>query len=261
MSLSWPEPAGWPDDARRDRLIGDWHMYQRTGGHRTSTDDLVTAWYAAHRCTRRPERYLDLGCGIGSVLLMVSHKLRPRECIGIEAQSQSAAMARRSVLELPTDASPIEVRHGDFRSAGLTSADRFDLITGSPPYFPLDAGVLPNDSQRRACRFEARGGVEDYLQIGKRHLSDDGSMFLVFQTRWSERVLKAADAAQLFLTGRADFQMRRDREQPFLTVYAFAHAPASSVHQFSCPVREADGKVSAAYQALRLELGVSSPVL
>ena len=32
------EPTGWPEDARRDRLIGDWYIYQRTGGHRTSTD-------------------------------------------------------------------------------------------------------------------------------------------------------------------------------------------------------------------------------
>ena len=37
------EPVGWPDDAGRDRLIGDWHIFQRSGGHRTSTDDLITA--------------------------------------------------------------------------------------------------------------------------------------------------------------------------------------------------------------------------
>ncbi|MBW2376977.1 MAG: hypothetical protein JRF55_13495 [Deltaproteobacteria bacterium] len=86
----------WPEDAGRDRLIGDWHIYQRTGGHRTSTDDLITAWYAVHRNPDPPERYLDLGCGVGSVLLMVSHKLRPKIVLGVEAQAQSLMMARRA---------------------------------------------------------------------------------------------------------------------------------------------------------------------
>ena len=79
--MDWPEPTGWPADARRDRLIADWHIYQRRGGHRTSTDDLITAWYAVHRRPQRPQRYLDLGCGVGSVLLMVSHKPSISNCV------------------------------------------------------------------------------------------------------------------------------------------------------------------------------------
>ena len=59
-----PNPEGWPEDAGRDRIIGDWHIWQRKGGHRTSTDDVLTAWFAASRFGRRPERYLDLGCGV-----------------------------------------------------------------------------------------------------------------------------------------------------------------------------------------------------
>ncbi len=256
-TLDWDEPEGWPSDARRDRLIGSWHIYQRHGGHRTSTDDLITAWYASHRSDKRPERYLDLGCGIGSVLLMVSHKLAPRMSVGVEAQPQSALMATRSVEELPADACSIEIRRGDFRSAALGSDERFDLITGSPPYFPLDAGVLPQDAQRRACRFEARGGVEDYLATAKRHLSNTGRFYLVFQSRWNERALTAADQLGLHLRGQADFHMRRDRAQPFLSVFEFAQQPAQAVHRFTCPVREADNSISEAYQAIREELGLN----
>ena len=99
MRVPWDEPEGWPDDVRRDRLIGDWHIYQRTGGHRTSTDDLITAWLASQSVASPPARYLDLGCGIGSVLLMVSHRLTPTVAIGVEAQPQSAHMAKRAVAE------------------------------------------------------------------------------------------------------------------------------------------------------------------
>jgi len=102
--------AGWPNDAGHDRLIGDWHAYQRTDGHRTSTDDLFTAWYAVHRQPHGPARYLELGCGVGSVLLMVSHPLRPRSVLGVEAQAQSVAMARRVIAELPEHGNHIDVR-------------------------------------------------------------------------------------------------------------------------------------------------------
>ena len=182
------EDADWPADAGRDRLIGDWHIYQRTGGHRTSTDDLITAWYAVHRNPDPPERYLDLGCGVGSVLLMVGHKLRPKIVLGVEAQAESLMMAKRAVAELPEHGSHIELQQADFRDVDF-GGERYDLITASPPYFPIGSGVLPDDPQRRACRFETRGGVEGYLETAARAMGERSRLYIVFQTLWSERVI------------------------------------------------------------------------
>ena len=49
--------------------------------------------------------------------------------------------------------------------------EQFDLITGSPPYFPPDAGVQSEHPQRLACRFELRGTVADYCAAAARHLA------------------------------------------------------------------------------------------
>jgi len=250
------ERMGWPDDAGRDRLIGDWHIFQRSGGHRTSTDDLITAWYAIHRNPVAPARYLDLGCGVGSVLLMVSHKLRPKIALGVEAQAQSVAMARRAIAELPEHESQIEVRHADFRDLDF-GGERYELITGSPPYFPLDAGVLPDDAQRRACRFEERGGVEAYVETASRALGERARLYVVFQTRWSERVTAAAVEHDLHLSGRADFSTSADKPGPFLTVFELSRQPAEAVHRVRCSVRDADGRISGEYQRIRRELGVA----
>jgi tRNA1Val (adenine37-N6)-methyltransferase len=255
--VDWQEPTAWPDDVRRDRLIGDWHIYQRSGGHRTSTDDLITAWYAVHRNPDRPARYLDLGCGVGSVLLMVSHKLRPLAGHGIEAQPQSVLMAQRAVAELPKHDSAIQVEQADFRGFD-TNGEPYDLVTGSPPYFPLNAGVLPDDAQRRACRFEARGGVEDYFAAAARALTARARFYLVFQTQARERVLSAATRHELHLTGQADFLMRSDRHEPFLSVFEFARSPVAEVHRFRCAVRDERGELSPDYMAIRRELGVES---
>lgn len=258
LLMDWQEPSGWPDDAARDRLIGDWYIYQRKGGHRTSTDDLITAWYAIHRRPQQPARYLDLGCGIASVMLMVSHKLQPPLAKGVEAQAQSFAMAERSIAELPEHDMDLRVQHSDFREVDF-AGQRYDLVTGSPPYFPLNAGVLPNDAQRRACRFEARGGVEVYLETAARAMSEEGRFFLVFQTRSRDRVLDAARVQDFHLAGQADFLMRRDREEPFLSVFEFSRQPQSTPDYFRCPVRDADGEISPEYLEIRRELGVSPP--
>ena len=249
------DPA-WPEDAGRDRLIGDWHIYQRTGGHRTSTDDLITAWYAVHRNPSPPERYLDLGCGVGSVLLMVSHRLRPKTALGVEAQAQSVAMARRAIAELPEHGNHIDVRHADFRDVDF-EGERYDLITASPPYFPIGTGVLPDDPQRRACRFETRGGVEGYLETAARAMGDQSQLYIVFQTLWSDRVMASAAHHGLHLSGQADFSMRANNLAPFLSVFEFSRRPVDAPHRFRCAVRDAGGNISPEYQRARLELGVA----
>jgi tRNA1Val (adenine37-N6)-methyltransferase len=249
------EATDWPADARRDRLIGDWHLYQRTGGHRTSTDDLITAWYAVHRCVERPLRYLDLGCGVGSVLLMTSHKLRPQVAHGVEAQTRSVAMACRTISELPANDCVITVEHGDIRSAEFRDGP-YDLVTGSPPYFPVDAGTLPGDPQKRDCRFDTRGGVEAYLEVAVRAMTDTARLYLVFQTRQTDRLMHAATRCDLHLGGKAEFLKRTDRPQPFLTVFEFGRRPAATPHHVRCFVRNAGGNFSPEYRRIRTELGV-----
>lgn len=258
-SVSWPEPEAWPTDANKDRLIGDWSLWQRKGGHRTSTDDVLTAWFATWRFGRTPTRYLDLGCGIGSVLLMTAHRLQPKFALGVEAQAQSALMARTTVSELPDGAPAIEIQHGDFRSLdGVADDASFELVTGSPPYFPLGTGSLPDDAQRRACRFEARGGVEAYCATAARMLSPDGRFYFVFQTEWDARVLEALRDAGLSLRARVDAKMREDRDGPFLTVYETARHPGSdALEQFTLAIRTEQGQITARYLQARRFLGVA----
>ncbi|HTM46556.1 MAG TPA: hypothetical protein VL137_16475 [Polyangiaceae bacterium] len=253
-ALHCAEPSGWPSDATRDRLIGDIFIYQRRWGHRTGTDDVLTAWFAAHRFQRAPGRYLDLGTGVGSVLLMTAHRLRPQISLGVEAQEQSAVLARRSLAELADPQLSVDIVHADFRFHDF-SGETFDLITASPPYFPLTDGVLPRDPQRLACRFDLRGGVEAYCTAAARLLSAKGYFFLVFQTAFEARVVAAASSCALHLTARADVRMRSDRAEPFLTVYEFQREPAA-VHRAQLSIRTPAGDFTEDYSRARVELGV-----
>src|SRR5215510_4668330 len=80
------------DDALTERV----RVAQRRGGHRYSFDDVVTAWVAA-RAVPSANTYLDLGCGLGSVLLMVADRVPGARAVGIEAQQESFELAKHNV--------------------------------------------------------------------------------------------------------------------------------------------------------------------
>jgi len=56
---------------------------------------------------------------------------------------------------------------------------KYDLVTGSPPYFaPADGVASPHD-QRAFCRLEFRGGLDDYCACASRALSNGGTFAFV----------------------------------------------------------------------------------
>jgi tRNA1(Val) A37 N6-methylase TrmN6 len=82
------------DDLSLDRLTADVSVFQRKKGHRFSSDDVITAWVAMQVCSA-PERVLDLGCGLGSVLLHLAWSVptsatrRCSNCSGPTGRSHS----------------------------------------------------------------------------------------------------------------------------------------------------------------------------
>lgn len=162
-----------------DAISGHFRLFQLRDGHRFSTDDILTAWYGTTWCpTARTA--LDLGSGIGTVGMICAWRLPGAKFVTVEAQSDSVALARKSAGYNGLEAR-YEIREGDFREPEILRADeKFDLITGSPPYFPLGDGVVSEHPQKLACRFELRGTVKDYCVIAAKHLALGGFFACVF---------------------------------------------------------------------------------
>ena len=119
-------------------LCGDWRIFQKRRGHRWSLDDLVTAWVAINERPRATHA-LDLGCGLGSVLLLLAFKLPGATLTGLEAQADRAEMARRSAAYNGIEPR-CSVLTGDLRAHDF-AGQTFELITGTPPYFPPGTGT------------------------------------------------------------------------------------------------------------------------
>src|SRR5579859_4164833 len=139
-----------------DAISGHFRLYQLRNGHRFSTDDVLTAWYGTSWCPTA-QTALDLGSGIGSVGMIAAWRLPGARFVTIEAQAESAALAKKSACYNGLEPR-YEIRHGDFRAPEMLRPDeKFDLVLGSPPYFPLGTGIEGDHPQKVACRFELRG--------------------------------------------------------------------------------------------------------
>ena len=162
-----------------DAISGHFRLFQLGDGHRFSTDDILAAWYGTSWCPTA-RMALDLGSGIGTVGMICAWRLPGVKLVTIEAQAESVALARKSARYNGIE-DRCEIREGDFRSAEVLRADeKFDLITGSPPYFPPEAGVKSEHPQKLACRFELRGTIADYCSAAARHLAPGGFFACVF---------------------------------------------------------------------------------
>ncbi len=171
-----------------DGLTATSWIFQRRRGHRHSTDDLLTGWYALEK-SPPVDALLDLGTGIGTVgMLALSGMPEGARLTCIEAQTISFRLLRENVAANALT-SRVDAILGDLRELALER--RFPLVTGSPPYFEPGTGIVPADSQKAHARFELRGDVGDYARAARRHIDPEGLFVLCFP--WPQKA-RAIDA-------------------------------------------------------------------
>ena len=242
------------DDVTIDAITAGFSLAQRRRGHRTSTDDLLTGWYAMEQMTA-PARALDLGSGVGSVALLVAWRAPAARITAVEAQDESVALLRENVARNGLDAR-VTVVHADLRDAKF-GGETFELVTGTPPYFDVRAGVVPADPQKTHARFELRGDVRDYAIAARAALAPGGRFVFCFPSAQRPRAEAAVAAAELAVVCAREV-VPRAGVAPLFTLFSCARADEHRVPAIEEPphvVRDAAGAPTAAHAAARATFG------
>ncbi len=257
MSL---EPTLLDDDPLSDDAItADFRVHQRVHGHRYSLDDVLTAWAAA---TRSPEArsVLDLGSGIGSVAIMLAWKLPGARVTTVEAQDVSFALQTRN-LDRNGLLGRIVALRGDFRDPSVRGAlmelGPYDLVTGTPPYFPRESSVASSDAQRTFARVEMRGGVEAYLETAAALVSEGGVVVVCADAKKPARVTNTA--TRLGLATEHELRiLPREGKDPLFSVWTLRRgAGARALTSETWIARTTDGARAPAQHELRRFFGLS----
>ncbi len=246
-----------------DGLCGHWRIFQLEKGNRFSTDDLVTAWYGTSWCPRA-ERIADLGSGIGSVALLSAWRCPGAVVHTVEAQEESLRLAQKSIRHNGLE-QRVFPRLGDLRDPDLFAGEaRFDLVTGTPPYWPEGHRLPAAHPQSVPARMEVRGDIAAYARAAARLLAPGGLFAFGFPNDQRERALAGLEAAGLLCLRRREF-IFKEGEPYGLDVFAAARRqdlPEGFGIQAACPeaeapvlVRRADGSVAPGIALIRLALG------
>jgi tRNA1(Val) A37 N6-methylase TrmN6 len=248
------------EDETLDAISGHFRLFQLRNGHRFSTDDILTAFYGTSWAPSA-RTALDLGSGLGSVGMIAAWRLQGAKFVAIEAQEESVRLSKKSCHYNGLE-DRYEIRHGDFRDPQIFRAgEKFDLVLGSPPYFPPGSGVEGDHPQKVACRFEMRGNIADYCATAAQRLELGGFFACVFPTEQLRRVEKAAGEAGLVIVRRRPVILR-EGDEPLLNLFGMMrrdHLPDWFRKQTwvepGLIIRRQDGTVHPEYSALKLAIG------
>jgi tRNA1Val (adenine37-N6)-methyltransferase len=259
------------DGETLDFLCGHTRVFQYERGHRFSVDDVLCAWFATSHAPR-VERALDLGSGIGSVALSVAWRLPGVTVATIEAQAISLRLARKSIAYNGVD-DRVFPYLGDLRDEALLDEvvqrhGPFELVTGSPPYWPVGTALPAAHPQAIPARLEVKGDVGDYARAARRVLAPGGVFACVHQASQHERVLAALRAADLAPTICRLVRFREDApaSESGIGLYVACRAddvprafregrPGKPWQESDLVLRRRDGGVHPSYAAIRLSYG------
>jgi tRNA1Val (adenine37-N6)-methyltransferase len=242
-------------DESLDYLSGNFKIFQKKPGHRWSLDDLMTAFVAAQMVSKFSGPFIDLGCGLGSVLMLLAWKFEQAKGLGIEAQPERAALGRRSLRFNGLEAR-CKILDGDLRQLeSFEALEKVSLITGTPPYFPIGTGVESQQPQASPCRFEVRGGIEEYATAAAQLLTEDGVFVVVTSALEEGRVIKSAAGAGLQVIRHLEVIPKAGKE-PLIMVDVMSLTSSQTTERSEVTVRDAQNQWTPEFKNIRMAFGM-----
>lgn len=220
-------PANLPGEPEYVELFGGaLRAWQPRRGFRFSVDAMLLAMTALEA---HGGDVLELGTGVGVVLLLLARDARFRRLVGVEIQPSLAAYARANVV-LGHLEDRVDIVQGDLRDADLAVPhEAFDVVVSNPPYYPVGEGHLNPDEERAIARHEVACRLPDVLQRMHTCLRPGGRGIVVYPAPRTRTLLEAAPQAGLLALSVQAYRSRAGYPARQVVV-TFARAPEAATH-------------------------------
>lgn len=207
------ERADISDEAVEEHTVlgGSVRLRQTRTGYRAGMDAAILA---AACDAGASERVLDVGCGVGAVMLQAAARRPQAIFVGLEREPVALALAAINI-ELNALGGRVESRAGDigarFATLGLKP---FDAAMSNPPFFDDPRALRAPSPERRHAWIDTEG-LETWLAFMVGAVREGGSISLIHRTD------RLADILSSLAPKAGSFQVR--------PIHPFADAPAKRV--------------------------------
>lgn len=166
--------------------LGAYQLTQSDQCFKLGRDSVLLAGF----CTVKPRwQVCDLGCGIGSLLLLLSRREASIHRTGVELDPRAAALARRNLADNGLSGT---ILTGDLRDKALLPSDRYHLTISNPPYFRTGSGKSGGPA-----RMDETCSVDELCQTAGRLTRTGGRLALVYRPERLAELFAALQAASL----------------------------------------------------------------
>lgn len=128
---------------------------------------------------KKGETVLDLGTGTGIIPILLEAKTQGEHFTGLEIQSESVDMARRSVAYNKLE-HKVDIVLGDIKEASrIFGKASFDVVTSNPPYMKDSHGLKNPDMPKAIARHEILCNLDDLIKESSALLKPLGRFYMV----------------------------------------------------------------------------------
>ena len=158
-------------------LTGDYKVLQDDDGYLFSADSVLLANLAKIGVE---DSVIDLGTGSGVLAILTAVKKGAKRVVGVEIDSATADMARRSVKMNKLD-DKISIITGDVKCIkDFVRAGEFDRAICNPPYFSADDG-FGTEGVKATARKQGENTIDHFVKAGAYALKNGGDFFVVYK--------------------------------------------------------------------------------
>lgn len=166
--------------------LGKYQLTQSDACFKLGRDSVLLAGF----CTLRPRwTVCDLGCGVGSLLLLTAQREENLTRVGIELDPTAAELARKNLAD---NALSGTILTGDLREKSLLRGDQFHLVLSNPPYFRAGSGKSGGQA-----RMDDTCSVEDLCRTAGRLTRTGGRFALAYRPERLAELFAALQKARL----------------------------------------------------------------
>lgn len=166
--------------------LGQYRLTQSDAYFKLGRDSVLLSRF----CTlRRGWSVCDLGCGIGSLLLLLSQREESLDRLGIELDPGAAALARQNLADNHLRG---QILTGDLREKSLVPGDQFHLVLSNPPYFRAGSGASGGQA-----RMDDTCSITDLCLAAGRLTRTGGRFALVYRPERLAELFAALQQARL----------------------------------------------------------------
>ncbi|MHA1129032.1 MAG: tRNA1(Val) (adenine(37)-N6)-methyltransferase, partial [Alphaproteobacteria bacterium] len=135
------------------------------------------------------QNVLELGCGAGTALACLCHRVNGLSGYGLELQSDYADLARRNATENNLD---MTIHTGSLLNMPNALRDiSFDHAFANPPFYDPSATSAPDNAGRDLAHREGEAQLGDWVTTGLRRLKPRGYFTIIHRAERLADILSA----------------------------------------------------------------------